>query len=290
MMDCSISPGFIGVFDSGVGGLTVVRRILEQTDHRVVFVADQAHVPYGGRPLEEISHFAGAISEALIEAGASAVIMACNISTATALFDVQRKWPDLPIHGVIGPGAADAYAQSQSGRIGVLATLGTVKTGAYTRAVQAISPEAYVREVACPRFVPLIESGNLDSPETEAAALEVLTPIIEDGCDVAVLGCTHYPYLLPVLQRLAPQVRFVDPAVRAVRLLLADLYEGADRSLYHPKGGHTLLTTGSKADFESQIPMFLPGPEADFGVDVARWQSGRLCLVAGVQAVVSSTR
>jgi glutamate racemase len=270
-----LQPGFIGVFDSGVGGLTVVRRILENSSHRIVFVADQHHVPYGGRPLEQIRHFAGEISRALINQGASAVIMACNISTATALDEVCREWPGVPVYGVIGPGAEMAVSVTENGKVGVLATLGTVSTGAYTRAIQTLQPSSEVTEVPCPRFVPLIESGMLDGAETEEAVYEALQPLQIAGCDTVVLGCTHYPYLLPVLQRLAPDVKFVDPAITAVSHLLSAVRE---RHESEPGAGSLLLTTGSLPEFTEQVPVFLPGVGNRVQCDTAKWQGDHLQL------------
>ena len=277
MSNRQLEPGFIGVFDSGVGGLTVVRRIVDQSNRHVVFVADQSHVPYGGRPLQEIRHFASAISRALFDEGAAAVIMACNISTATALDDVQQQWPERPVFGVIGPGAEMASAVSSTGRVGVLATLGTVTTGAYTRALHSALPGSEVTEVACPRFVPLIERGELDGKETEEAVREALEPLKAAQCDTVVLGCTHYPYLLPVLERLAPKITFVDPAVTAVNHLLRAV--GSDASNVGTPAQHLLLTTGSVSEFMAQVPVFLPRTVSRVRCGSALWDDGKLCIL-----------
>ena len=190
----------IGVFDSGVGGLTVVRRIWEiLPDEPVLFIADQAHVPYGGRPLEEVAGFACGICSALInDAGARAVVMACNISTATALETVQSMNPNFSVLGVIAPGANAALKCSTTSSIGVLATQGTVSTGAYTRTIKSLCKLAQVTEVPCPEFVPLIESERTNSPEAFDAARRYLAPIISAGADVVILGCTHYPFCFRV--------------------------------------------------------------------------------------------
>jgi len=273
----------IGVFDSGLGGLTVVRRLQEVLPHeRIVYLADQAHVPYGGRELSEVCGFACGISAALLDYGCKAIVMACNISSATALPVVQSEHSGVPLLGVILPGAQAAIAQTRNGRIGVLATAGTVKSGAYTRALHRLDPETQVTEVACPAFVPLVEAGELDTPAAFAAARDYLAPLQTAGADTAILGCTHYPFLLPTLRALAPELRFVDPAEQtacalAERLSQARLLAPATIGNDSPPR-HRLATTGDAIAFAAQLRRFLPDAAQTADIVPARWRSGTLHL------------
>jgi glutamate racemase len=272
--------GPLGVFDSGVGGLTVVGALLRRFPaERVLYVADQAHVPYGGRPLEEIRGFATGISRFLAEQGCRAVVMACNISSAVALEAARTELAPLPVLGVIEAAARKAEATAAEPRVGVLATEGTVRSGAYTAHLQAINPAARVVEVACPRFVPLVEAERTETDEALDAAREYLTPLAAAGCDIVVLGCTHYPYLLPALQAAAADlfptpITFLDPAHEMADALAAALPDLGNR----PHEGHSLLlTTGVPEHLAAQQPRFLPGISAETGG--ARWHAGRLELV-----------
>jgi glutamate racemase len=278
------SPDFnadapIGVFDSGLGGLTVVSRMLRTLPReRILFVADQAHVPYGGRALSEVSGFACGISEGLLEAGCKAIVMACNISSATALHTVQANHPDTLVLGVIAPGARAAAHATANGRIGVLATLGTVDSAAYTRTLQSLDADLFVQEVPCPEFVPLVESDALDTPATLLAAETYLAPLLHAGMDTIVLGCTHYPFLLPTLQKVAPHICFVDPAEETVIELAREIERRGMASRLAQPGPIRLTTTGDRHHFASTRHRFLPYPEDLVRVTKAEWLSGRLQL------------
>lgn len=269
----------IGVFDSGLGGLTVVRQIQQQLPHeRIVFVADQAHVPYGGRDLKQVCGFACGITDALTAYGCKAVIMACNISSATGLSYAQAAHPDTPILGVIEPGARTAIASTQNHRIGVLATQGTVSSGAYTRMLQTLDPHAIVLEMACPDFVPLVESEQEQSPAAFNSARRYLAPLLELGVDTIILGCTHYPFLLPVLQQLVPEpIHFIDPAYATVVYAHSLLSE---QELAAPAlaSRHLLTTTGNSAIFAHQLTRFLPDAAQTAAIAPAHWQNGLLQL------------
>lgn len=271
----------IGVFDSGLGGLTVVRQLRERLlQERLLYVADQAHVPYGGRPLSEVRGFALGISEALREAGCKAIVMACNISSAVALPSAQTAWPDMTLMGVILPGARETLTRTRTGRVGVLATAGTVQSGAYTRALKSCDSRLYVREVACPAFVPLVEAGELETPAATAAAIEYLAPLCEADVDTVILGCTHYPFLLPTLRRVAPHLRYIDPAEATVTAMAREL---SQRKLLAPRaeGGiapDLLTTTGDVTVFADQLSRFLP--DTSVAVAGATWEGGTLSLPA----------
>ena len=204
----------IGIFDSGLGGLTVVRRVIEKLPHEsIVYVGDQAHVPYGERMTEEIRSFALGITEYLVRQDAKLVIMACNMSSATALHAAHGLFPHTPVIGVIEGGVRAALRVASGRPIGILATKGTVSTRAYTSTICRLMPEAEVIEQACPVFVPLIEAGRWDSEEAREAVRSYVRPLISAGCQALVLGCTHYPFLHKFIrQEAGPGVTIIDPA------------------------------------------------------------------------------
>lgn len=260
MMEKTEPSAPIGVFDSGVGGLTVARELARRLPReRVVYVADQLHVPYGGRPLDEIRSFATALSDHLFMNGAKRVVMACNISSATALDRVRERFGAERVVGVIDHGARAAIETTKSGRVGVLATQGTVATTAYTRTIQALARDARVVEVACPRFVPLIEKNVLDGPEAIDAAEEYLRPLLAERTDTIVLGCTHYPFLLPLLRRIAGEaIHFIDPASATIDALARNLEERGLSATEKNELPHRLTTTGDAEIFRAQLKIFWP--------------------------------
>ena len=275
----------IGVFDSGVGGLTVARRILDLLpNERIVYVADQAHVPYGGRPLHEVRGFACGISAALFRHGCKAVVMACNISSAVALDHVRSLHTEGEVLGVIAPGACRAARATTNGRIGVLATAGTVQSGAYSRALHGLDSTLTVTEVACPDFVPLVEAGEENSPAAYSAAEAYLAPIRRAGADTVILGCTHYPFLLQALRSVWHSPAYVDPAEQTSCALAEFL---ASASVLAPAAGnsacrHLLTTSGDPDIFQRHLARFLPSaiPLAD--VRGVAWHAGELQLNLGV--------
>lgn len=223
----------IGIRDSGVGGLTVARAIRQVLAHaRLLYFADTAHVPYGDREPDEVKFFALSISRFLLEAGAQAIVFACNTTSAYALDDARAEFP-VPIVGMIEPGARAALEATQSGRVGVLATQATVDSNVYSRTLLGLSPAVQAREIGCPLLVPLVESERAESAQAQEAARKYLQPLIESRCDTVILGCTHYPLLLPVLRAAAPRIRFIDPAhavAREVALQARALPEKAGRA------------------------------------------------------------
>jgi glutamate racemase len=212
----------IGVFDSGVGGLTVLQEIYRQLpDESVLYFGDTARVPYGTRSAAEILSFTRETLNWLGQNRVKMAIMACNTSSALALEAVREEY-DFPILGVILPGARAAALQGQ--RIGVIATPATVKSNAYVRAIREANPHADIWQVACPDFVPLIESGRIADPQTLAIAKAYLQPLLERSIDTLVYGCTHYPHLEPVLRQFVPaHVKFINPAVNVVAAAAKEL-------------------------------------------------------------------
>jgi len=206
----------IGVFDSGVGGLTVLREINRQLPNEsILYFGDTANLPYGTRSQAEILQFVRQILTWMVDAaGVKMAIMACNTSSALALETVRSEFK-IPILGVLLPGARAAVEHGR--RIGVIATPATVQSDSYRQAIQEIAPTAQVWQVGCPEFVPLIEQNRILDPDTVRVAQKYLQPLLQQQIDTLVYGCTHYPHLAPVLQRILPaSVRQVNPAVHVV--------------------------------------------------------------------------
>lgn len=205
----------IGVFDSGVGGLTVLRQLYRQLPHEsIVYFGDTARLPYGIRSQGEIVQFVREILDWMQQQRVKMVIMACNTSSALALEIVRAEY-DIPILGVILPGAKAAVQQGK--RIGVIATPATAKSDAYKHAILEINPDVDVWQVGCPEFVPLIEQNRIHDPYTTEVARSYLEPLLQQDIDTLVYGCTHYPLLAPVVRSLLPtHVKIIDPAVHVV--------------------------------------------------------------------------
>ena len=203
----------IGVFDSGLGGLTVAHAIMRRLPlERLVYFGDTARVPYGPKSPDTVRRYSREIAAFLLGEGVKAIVVACNTATAHAL-PMLRDELDVPVIGVVDPGARAAVRATRSGRIGVIATEGTIRSGAYVRAIHQASPDAEVTAFACPLFVPLVEEGWTDHDATRLIAREYLEPLREQHVDTLVLGCTHYPLLKPLIAAaMGPDVRLIDSA------------------------------------------------------------------------------
>jgi glutamate racemase len=201
----------IGIFDSGIGGLTVARALYERLPHEsTIYFGDTARVPYGPKSPDTVRRYSLEILHWLLDQGVKAVVIACNTSTAHALEVLQAESP-VPVIGVIDPGARAAVAAPHQGPIGVIGTAGTIASRAYARAIQNAKPGAAVEQRACPLFVPLVEEGWFEHPAADLIAREYLEPLKRAGVDVLVLGCTHYPLLKPLLQRImGPDTQLID--------------------------------------------------------------------------------
>ncbi|MCL1465964.1 glutamate racemase [Argonema galeatum] len=202
----------IGVFDSGVGGLTVLRELYRQLpSESILYFGDTARLPYGNRSGAEILQFVREILHWMTLQGVKMVIVACNTSSALALETVRSEF-NVPILGVILPGARAAVSIGK--RIGVIATPATAASNAYRHAIQEIDPTVQVWQVGCPAFVPLIEQNRINDAYTYEVAKEYLAPLLQQQIDTLIYGCTHYPHLAPVLRAILPRsIRTVDPAV-----------------------------------------------------------------------------
>ncbi|AUT01234.1 glutamate racemase [Nostoc sp. CENA543] len=237
----------IGVFDSGVGGLTVLRQIYRQLPHEsVIYFGDTARLPYGIRSQAEITQFVREILDWMQQQRVKMVIMACNTSSALALETVRAEY-DIPILGVILPGAKAAVQQGK--RIGIIATPATAKSNAYKHAILEINPEVEVWQVGCPEFVPLIEQNRIHDPYTTEVAKSYLEPLLQQDIDTLVYGCTHYPLLAPVVRSLLPtQVKIIDPAVYVVNACSQEL-ELLGLNNTHPPLPTRFAVSGSPQQF-----------------------------------------
>ena len=218
-----MSPLPIGIFDSGVGGLTVLRalrRCLPGED--LIYLGDTARVPYGNKSPATIERYAEEDTRFLLSHGVKMIVVACNTASALAANSLRRQFPDVPILGMIGPGARAAAAATRNKRIGVIATAATIGSGAYDQRIRETFSDSgddspvHISGRACPLFVPLVEEGEIDSDITRLVARKYLTSLLEENIDTLVLGCTHYPLLMPIIAEvMGPDVTLVDSAEAA---------------------------------------------------------------------------
>jgi glutamate racemase len=210
----------IGVFDSGVGGLSVLRQIHTLLPHEVlIYLADSGHAPYGDKSADYIEARAVRLIEHLQTLGAKAIVVACNTVTGLCIDALRQRFAELPIVA-IEPAVKPAALATRSGVIGVLATRQTVASPGLARLVQTHGHGKRIVLQACPGWVERVEAGELDGPATEAAVAQIVRPLLDQGADTLVLGCTHYPFLVPVISRLAgPAVQLIDPSAAVAREL-----------------------------------------------------------------------
>lgn len=274
----------IGIFDSGIGGLSVLHAIHElMPDEPLLYLADQAHVPYGPRPLEEVRQFSEAITRYLLEQDARLIVVACNTASAAALKYLRALFPEVPFVGM-EPAVKPAVEHTRSRVVGILATPSTFQGELYASVVERFGQGVKLLQSTCPGLVNQIEIGALESPETHRILEQALSPMLDQGIDTVVLGCTHYPFVIPLIQQITgPNVRVIDPAPavarQAQRLLIAgslldlDLIDGVDQSGKPLQLLH-LATTGDAARLESMLPGLI-GDTAQ--VERLAWKGGVLC-------------
>jgi glutamate racemase len=254
----------IGVFDSGVGGLSVVRALRTQLpDQPLVYVADQAHVPYGPRSLEEVRAFSEEITRFLLAQGASLVVVACNTASAAALHHLRATFPEMPFVGM-EPAVKPAAEQTRSGVVGVLATPATFQGALYASVVERFAKGVRVLQDTCPGLVKEIEAGRMQGAVARRILKKALLPMLAQGLDTVVLGCTHYPFVIPLIKEITgPAVRVIDPAPavarQAARLLAGEMASG-DRT--QPD---QFWTTGDESLFLEQVRVLLGDDEARAG-------------------------
>jgi glutamate racemase len=249
----------IGIFDSGVGGLTVARAIADQLPgERLRYVGDTAHGPYGPLPIAQVRTHALAIADELVESGVKLLVIACNTASAACLRDARERY-DIPVVEVVVPAVRRAVASTRNGRVGVIATEGTVRSRAYDDAFAA-APALTVTSAACPRFVPFVERGITAGRQVLGLAQAYLEPLQQADVDTVVLGCTHYPLLTGVLQIvMGPAVTLVSSAEETAKDVVRVLTE-QDLFAENDEPRHELLATGSPDSFARLARRFL-GPD-----------------------------
>jgi glutamate racemase len=245
----------VGIFDSGVGGLSVWRQVVHQLPaESVLYLADQAHVPYGNRSAAEIRSFCLAVGDRLVAQGCKAIVVACNTASAVALQPLRRRFPDLPILG-LEPAVKPAVALTRSGVVGVMATPATFQGQLYRATVGRHAAAVRVVEQVCIGLADLVERGELEGPDCDATLSRFLEPMLAAGADTIVLGCTHYPFVIEAIRRLVgPTLAVLDPAPAVARHLGLVLRQ---RGLAQPPDGpaawHRFLTTGDPAAFDRAV-------------------------------------
>ena len=248
----------IGVFDSGVGGLSVLRVIREQMpEESIVYFGDQGHVPYGPRPLRQVRDFSEGITRFLLEKSAKLIVVACNAASAAALTYLRGKFTGMSFVGM-EPAVKPAAEHTETGVVGVLATPATFQGALYASVVERFAVGVKLLQSTCPGLVQQIESGELDSPKTRAILEEALQPMLKQNIDTVVLGCTHYPFVIPIIQQIVGEtVRVIDPAPAVARqvkrLLEAD-------GLKFPAGGSGELqffTSGDATRLQGLLPKLI---------------------------------
>jgi glutamate racemase len=265
----------VGVFDSGIGGLSVLRhlqRLLPQ--ETFIYLADQAHVPYGPRSPEEIRRLSEAVTRALLEQPVKLLVVACNTASAAALSYLREQFPKLPIVGM-EPAVKPAARQTQTGKVGVLATAGTFESQRYTSLMARFAQGVTLYENPCRGLVELIEAGKTEGEETAVLLQQILSPMIDAGVDTLVLGCTHYPFVLPLLTRLlanAPRpVTIIDPAPAVARQAQRVLTQRGLLTTATTPGTTRYLTTGPPTRLAHAVSKLLG---AEVAVETAVWRDG----------------
>jgi glutamate racemase len=261
----------VGVFDSGVGGLSVARELMKQAPAQpIIYVADQAHAPYGQRSLAEIRTLAEGISAFLLREGARLIVVACNTASAAALRLLRERFPDTPFVGM-EPALKPAAEHTRSGSVGVIATRATFQGELFASLMDRFASGVTVHTQVCPELVPLVEAGEIGSEHTRAALRAYLAPLLAAGIDELVLGCTHYPFLRPLIEQVAgDRVEIVDPAPavarQTVRVLEAHGWlAGGDQPT-----AHRFFTSGSPDRFRTALSELLG---LDAGVEQVGWES-----------------
>jgi glutamate racemase len=249
------SPAIIGIFDSGLGGLSVLKSIHETLpDNPIVYLADQAHVPYGPRPMEEVCKFSVGITRWLLSQGSQIIVAACNTASAAALYQLRKEFPETPFVGM-EPAVKPAAQNTLSGVVGVLATPATFQGEMYASVLERFANNVTVLQDTCPGLVAQVEAGEVDSPAARQILVEALLPMMAQGLDTVVLGCTHYPFVIPLIQEIVgPEVRVIDPAPAIARQTARLIEARQTKGAVFPKQKQLrFVTTGNPLLFQQRI-------------------------------------
>jgi glutamate racemase len=254
----------IGVFDSGLGGLTVLREIIQVLPQEdTIYLGDTARVPYGTKSPETVVRYAHQIARFLVSRDIKLLVVACNTASAVALDSLTEAFP-IPVVGVIEPGARRAVSVTRSGRVAVIGTEGTVKSSAYTKAIKRLAPDVEVITRACPLFVPLAEEGWVDNEVARLTAFAYLHGLRDDGVDTLVLGCTHYPLLKGIIgEVMGDGVTLVDSAEETARTVAGILGSASQLRPPSEQGNHHYFVTDVPAGFIRVGNRFLGGRLGD---------------------------
>lgn len=248
----------IGMLDSGVGGLTVVRELMRQLPkEKIIYIGDTLRCPYGPRPFEEVRKFTWELVRFLLTYNIKMLVIACNTATAVVLDELQRSL-DIPVVGVIAPGTRAALKVTRSKRIGVIGTKGTIHSDAYQKSLKMIDNYVYVKSVACPDFVPIVERGDFHKKQTFEIVKKNLLPFQFEEIDTLILGCTHYPLLQKQIQKaMGRRVTLINSGEETGRELSTILQYSNLLNIYTLEGKHKFFTTGDAAMFEKIASQWL---------------------------------
>src|ERR1043165_5700488 len=248
----------IGIFDSGVGGISVLRAIREQMpEESALYFADQGHIPYGPRPMKRIRNFSEAITNFLLERNAQIIVVACNAASAAALKYLREKFPDVQFVGM-EPAVKLAAEHTQTGKVGVLATPATFQGALYASVVERFTNGVELFQNTCTGLVQQIEQGNLDGKETHKILADALLPMLEKNIDTVVLGCTHYPFVIPLIDEIVgDKVRVIDPAPAVAKQTKRLLEAGGMKSQSDSRGAVKFYTSGDPESLKSLLPILL---------------------------------
>ncbi len=264
----------IGIFDSGVGGLSVLREIQGgYPAENLIYIADQAHVPYGNRSRYEVLGYSEGITRYLLGREAKLIVVACNTASAVGLTELRKKFPDLPFVG-LEPAVKPAAENTSSGVVGVLATPATFQGELYASTVERFARGVKILQDTCPGLVDQIEESKIDHPETREILEKALKPMLEAGVDEIVMGCTHYPFVIPLIREIVGnQIRVIDPAP-AIARQTGRLLEQFDLKTAGDNAGETrFLTTGDPIKMERQLTDLI---KLETGVSKLIWDGGIL--------------
>jgi glutamate racemase len=248
----------IGIFDSGVGGISVLRAIRELIpEESIIYFGDQGHVPYGSRTMDQIQSFSEAITRFLLKQGAKIIVVACNTASAAALKYLREKFPEIQFVGM-EPAVKPAAERTQTGKVGVLATPATFQGALYASVVERFANGVQLFQDTCPGLVQQIEQGNLKGIETRRILENALRPMLEKNIDTIVLGCTHYPFVIPLIQQIVGEnVRVIDPAPAVAKQTGRLLEARGMRNRSGSKGHVKSYTSGDAETLKSLFPMLL---------------------------------
>lgn len=276
-MEKDISQSPIGIFDSGIGGLSVLKAMVnELPDENLIYLGDQANVPYGLRPLTEVRKLSEGITEFFLEQKVKAIVVACNTASAAALHYLREKYPSIQFIGM-EPAVKPAAENTHTGKVGVLATSATFQGELYASVVERFAQGVELFQSTCPGLVNQIEKGRVKSIQTKMILRKAIRPMLAAGIDTIVLGCTHYPFVMPGIQKIAgSDVRVIDPAPAVARQVRRVLEQYATLNKKKEKGEISYLTSGNLKKFSKLLSKLLASSHSKLSIYKVEWEKDRL--------------